>query len=87
MASTLPRDNAKIKRTENTHVAPHVAGKTWINIMKSFWGVKGNIQMRQLLMPYVSVGFGRHTEATEIDCIFEKIYGDQYWFDELSLSP
>lgn len=52
--------------------------------MKSFWGVKGNIRRRQHLIPYVSVGFGRHTEATKIDCISEKIYGNLHWLDELS---
>jgi hypothetical protein len=84
MSGTIPRDNAKIKHTENAHLAPHIAGKTWMNIMKSFWGVKGNIRRRQHLIPYVSVGFGRHTEATKIDCISEKIYGNLHWLDELS---
>jgi hypothetical protein len=36
----IPGIKAKIKLREDDHVTPHVAGKTWIFLMKSIRGAK-----------------------------------------------
>jgi hypothetical protein len=66
---------------EKAHVAPHVAGKAWVDNMKSFRGVIDSEATAFALLQCRLWSPGRS------HCICEQTLGDLQWLDKLSLPP
>ena len=75
------RDNIKIKFREKAHVAPHVAGKTRVYLMKSFWGAIAKRTICFILVP------GLNAVPKSLRQIVSQVLWDLRWFDEFSLLP